>query len=225
MRALTGFEVVGCGRFRHLLAVMAGIGLVCVASPVWAQFGGAPAQGGGGFGGSGGFGDFAQGFGSGNVGVPGLVSSFGSELVLVPSQSGKTWWGYSGEKGSWSKLSVPEGQGPGTPVLSANVAVVMFKRSVAGFAPKTGQWAIFEAPADYEGALMPVLGNRVAACACGKRLAAFSGLTGTWSVVETSEALPPVIGAGETISAGNAAEVHFFSAKTGTWASVDLTVD
>jgi hypothetical protein len=149
------------------------------------------------------------------------------EIIIEPSKSGKTLYGYSQKTGSWDKLSAePHGDDGLTPVVSGTMAVVRGNERLHVFKAVTGRW--FSSP-EVAGNLSPVvISSSVAAAVAGNQVWAVGNHgQSTWVEVDIGE---PAMANQMAVHASRVVyrtdtHVHVFSNASGKWASVDLTED
>lgn len=165
-------------------------------------------------------------FGGGGFGGEGFAGVMNQSIMIEPSKSGKTLYGYSEELGAWDKLSAEPHPDDGlTPILTSSMAVVRGKNQLHVFKEETGKW--ISSP-EIKGAISPpIVSAGVAAAVAGDQLWAVGKGQTTWVAVDLGELVnrDQVAVYASRVVYRTDSHVHVFSAASGKWASVDLTKD
>jgi hypothetical protein len=111
-----------------------------------------------------------------------VVSDGGASIIIAPSESGKTLYGYSIQTGHWDGVAVTNpDDARSLPCVGTGVGYVVVGKRIYAFSAETGRWAVLELPEAAEPKMSVGARLRVD---LGSKIYMFSAKTGKWAIID-----------------------------------------
>ncbi len=112
---------------------------------------------------------------------PPMVADGGGLILIAPSRSGRTLYGYSMQTGAWEGIAVikPDGA-PLVPIVSSGLGYVVAGKRIYALSGGTGKWAVVELAKEATPKL--AVGSRLRVDD-GSTIHMYSAVVGRWSSV------------------------------------------